>query len=103
MIRLVLAIVIGLPSVANAQEIKYFNTMQECGPADVMFNEALAYDETPLFSGFNSTYGVDGTAYYGQMLFTVNQDSGTWSLFSVYDDGTVCLVNFGAEFEPVAN
>lgn len=100
MLRLITAIAMVLPAVANAQEIFY--TRQECGPSNTMFAESIYYEEQPLFSGMNVTYGYDGEPYYGNMMFTVNQETGSWSMFTLYPDGTVCMVNFGGLFEPIS-
>ena len=100
MLRLAL-VLLGLTSQATAQDLKYFYTRQECGPSITMFEEAMDYGETPLFVGKNVTFGVEGTPYYGEMMFTVNQESGSWSMFTIYPDGTVCMSNFGGAFEPV--
>lgn len=103
MLRLVLAFVIGLPAVASAQELKYFYTRQDCGQSYPMFAPSMDYGEKPLFVGTSVILGVDGTPYQGGMMFTVNQDSGTWTLFTMYNDGTVCVVAFGENFEPAPN
>jgi hypothetical protein len=34
------------------------------------------------------------------MLFQVNQDTGTWTLVSLWNDGTACVVAVGKEFTP---
>lgn len=101
MFRLALAFVVGLASSAGAQNLQYFYTRQDCGPSQFMFNPSIDYDETPLFVGSSATISVDGVPYVGTMMFTVNQDSGTWSMFAIFDDGTVCLTAFGEDFEPV--
>lgn len=102
MIRLITAIAMVLPVVANARDIDYFYTRQECGSIDTMFADAIIYyNEEPLFTGLNVTNSIDGEAYYGEMMFTVNQDTGSWSMFAIYPDGSACLINFGGLFEPV--
>lgn len=101
MLRSLIAVAIALPAVASAQDIRYFYTREECGPSNTMFAEAMDYGETPLFTGANAIFGTDGTPYYGTMMFTVNQDTGSWSMFTQYPDGTVCMVTFGGSFEPV--
>ena len=34
------------------------------------------------------------------MMMFVNQDTGTWSLITLYPDGTGCMVATGRDFEP---
>jgi hypothetical protein len=59
------------------------------------------YKEQPLFKGkgiqFSST---DGRGYVGSAMMFVNQDTGTWSLITLYGDGTGCMIASGKEFEP---
>lgn len=100
MLRLILAFVIGLPAVASAQEIKYFYTRQECDSANRIFANVNRYNETPLFIAETGAIGIEGELYTGGSLFFVNQDTGTWSLVTMYQDGTACITAFGSKFEP---
>lgn len=102
MLRYVLAFVIGLPVIANAQEeqSQLFYTRQECNTAEQMFLESISYGEQPLFVGGGITIAADGTPYVGDVVFTVNQDTGTWSLFTRYGDNILCLTAVGIAFEP---
>lgn len=63
------------------------------------------YGETVLFQGMayqqwiqpsTDTYGV--SQYL--MEFATNQDTGTWSIVQVYQDGTSCLMATGTAFTP---
>jgi hypothetical protein len=89
-------------SIAYGQEeTKYFYTRQECGPALVLLQNIVDnYNEEALFTGSNVSFGVDGMPYQGAGLFLVNQDTGTWSMLTMYGDGTACLTALGTEFEP---
>lgn len=101
MLRIVLAFVIGLPFVANAQEnIKYFYTQQQCMPMLDMVGIVETYQEEILFTTLGVQFDTQGNPYDSVMLFTVNQDSGTWSLISIYADGMNCVVASGGNFEP---
>lgn len=99
------AAAVALASVANAQDADQgkfdIYVKQQCGPSMIMFWEAMEYGEEPLFQGRTVTFMIDGTPVMGEMFFTVNQENGFWSLFSIYEDGTVCLVSFGNQFTPV--
>jgi hypothetical protein len=84
------------------EQSKRFITTQACDPvlkmSDVVMNK---YGETPLFQGEGIQFAAPtGQPYNSAMMFFVNQDSGTWSLVSLYADGTACMVANGRDFEP---
>lgn len=108
MSRLLLACAVSislLATTAFAQEqnqSKRFITTQACDPvvkmSDVVMNK---YGEQPLFQGEGLQFAAPtGQPYKSSMMFFVNQDSGTWSLVSLYEDGTACMVANGRKFEP---
>ena len=108
MSRLLLACAVSislLATTAFAQEQnqgKRFITTQACDPvakmSDIVMNK---YGETPLFQGEGIQFAAPtGQPYNSAMMFFVNQDSGTWSLVSLYADGTACMVANGRTFEP---
>ena len=108
MSRLLLACAVSislLATTAFAQEqnqSKRFITTQACDPvvkmSDVVMNK---YGEQPLFQGEGIQFAAPtGQPYNSAMMFFVNQDSGTWSLVSLYADGTACMVANGRTFEP---
>jgi|TARA_B100001093_G_scaffold443170_1_gene445324 hypothetical protein len=108
MSRLLLACAVSislLATTAFAQEqnqSKRFITTQACDPvvkmSDVVMNK---YGEQPLFQGEGIQFAAPtGQPYKSAMMFFVNQDSGTWSLVSLYEDGTACMVANGRTFEP---
>jgi hypothetical protein len=107
MFRLVYAATVALASVAHAQEpdsLKFeVYTRQECGPSMIMFWGAMEYAEEPLFQGRNIIVAPDGTPVVGEMFFTVNQNTGYWSFFTVFEDGTVCLTSYGNAFSPIVD
>ena len=91
-----------LAPTAFAQELKQFITAQPCGNViDMVDRISSEYDEEPLFVGNgNQLSARDGNWYSSSMMYFVNQDSGTWSLVSLYPDGTACMVAAGTKFEP---
>ena len=109
MSRLLLAFAVGislLATTALAQEqngqSKRFITTQACDPvltmSDIVMNK---YGEQPLFQGQGLQFAAQtGQAFRSSMMFFVNQDSGTWSLISLYPDGTACMVANGRDFQP---
>lgn len=94
-----------LATTAFAQEQnqgKRFITIQACDPvvkmSDLVMNK---YGEQPLFQGEGLQFAAtNGQPFKSSMMFFVNQDSGTWSLVSLYPDGTACMVANGRKFEP---
>ena len=106
MLRLALAFVLGLNIVssANAQQqsqSKTFYTKQPCAPFAEMLKTPANYKEKMLFTGTGLQFGVQGTeAFKGGMFFFVNQDTGTWTMVSVYGDGYACMVANGRDFAP---
>ncbi len=108
MARLLLACAVSISLLAStvfAQEqnqSKRFITTQACDPvvkmSDIVMNK---YGEQPLFQGGGLQFSAqNGQPYRSSMMFFVNQDTGTWSLISLYEDGTACMVANGRDFEP---
>ena len=96
-------VLLATVSTVYAQEKKYLQTRQECAPiGEMMATVMIDYGETGLFTGNSMVFGLDGTPYRGGVMFFVNQDTGTWSLMTVYSDGTACLTALGIDFEPYA-
>ena len=80
---------------------KYFYTRQECGtPSEMMQTVVQKYGELALFTGTGITIGYEGEPFTGGSMFFVNQDSGTWSMITLYGDGTACMTAVGTDFEP---
>ena len=101
MFRLVLALWLGLTSTAIAQESEYFYTRQECYPLRAFMDMVVIdWGESALFTGRGVTLGQDGTPFTGGVMLLVNQETGTWTLGTMYDNGTVCINAAGTEFEP---
>jgi hypothetical protein len=96
-----------LPTIALAQETpnrsaKTFYGTQACDDVMSMTNTVVGkYGEQPLFKGMGIQFSAaDGKGYAGSMMMFVNQDTGSWSLITLYGDGTGCMVASGKEFEP---
>ena len=105
MFRLALAFVLGLTIVppANAQEDnkKYFYTRQECWTSntalDLIVNQ---WGEEALFTGTGITLSQNGEPYTGGVMFFVNQETGSWTLATMYGDGSICISAAGSDFSP---
>lgn len=104
MLRFTLACVLGTllmsPSIAQETDTKYFITRQDCDPALTMLEVVTKYGEEPLFTGTGMQFSYQGQPFTGGVMFFVNQDTGTWSLVTVYGDGTACMTAIGTDFSP---
>ena len=103
--QLILSIVFVLAasSVVAQQQPKVFITQQPCDAFDKMFDTLNKYNEELLFTGDVMQFASpSGQPYNSGAFFFVNQDTGTWSLISLYADGTACMVAYGLNFEPYA-
>ena len=99
-----LAVVLATTAVL-AQSIdndkKYFNVRQECEPFEKMYQKVTErWGEKPLFIGQGLQISQTGEPFIGGSMFFVNQDSGSWSLVTLYQDGTACMTSAGTKFQP---
>ena len=90
------------PFAVQAQQSKKFLVEQICEPVQLMAAKVmLDYGEQPLFGAKGIQFSaVDGEAYKSDMMYFVNQDTGTWTLISLYGDGIGCMVATGNNFKP---
>lgn len=100
--RLPLTILALAAAPAFAQEDeKYFLVRQACDPLELVLETIEnKYQEQPLFTGTGTVVHISGQPFTGGSMFFVNQDTGTWTLATLYADGTACLTAFGADFAP---
>ena len=81
-------------------------TEMPCLPGTVAMREfAIRYREEPLWGGGAYIMALSPSAgtmqpMDGPVFFTVNQTTGTWSLFFGLDADTVCLLASGTGFAP---
>lgn len=101
---LIASIIVLISTITFAQETankKYFYTRQECYPAKEFMSLVMDnWKEEALFTGNSWVLDTDGKAFQGGAMFFVNQDTGTWTIASLYGDGTICIVTAGTEFSP---
>ena len=82
-------------------ESKMIVMQAPCGEADKMVNLTKKHDEQVLFLGEGITFAAGtGRSLTGGMIFTVNQDTGTWTMFQLYGDGVACMLMNGGNFQP---
>tara|TARA_B100000035_G_C21015628_1_gene561663 strand:+ start:857 stop:1216 length:360 start_codon:yes stop_codon:yes gene_type:complete len=80
---------------------KRFFTMQSCDDPRKMAGLIMRkYKEEPLFRGQGMQFNINGQMYWSDMMYFVNQETGSWSLVALFKDGIACLVANGRAFEP---
>lgn len=84
----------------NDTDKKFFFTRQECDPAEKIMDFLSTYGEEPLFTGLAMTFSLQGQPFTGSSMFFVNQETGSWSLVTMYADETACMTAIGSEFSP---
>lgn len=105
MLRLTLAFILCLAApIVSAQEppkeLRFF-AMQSCDNPLTMTDLIMRkYGEQPLFRGQGMQFHWNGQMYTSDMMYFVNQESGSWSLVALYKDGMACMVANGRNFEP---
>jgi hypothetical protein len=103
-LTITIALICVAASTVSAQDRRLFYTRQECAPvAQMVRDTAMQYGETALFTGENTTLGTEGQPFRGGAMFFVNQDTGTWTLLTLYQDGVACVSAAGIDFEPYAD
>ena len=76
-------------------------TRAPCDPLPKMINTIAKYKEEILFVGDGMTFAAQsGQPLVGNMMFLVNQETGTWSMLQIFKDGLACMVINGKKFEP---
>ena len=96
---------VATPTITNAQQepqqqTKTLVVAQICDPVGVMMQTIQRYQEEPLFQTQTVTQHVSGEWFEGSSMFFVNQETGTYSMVTLYPDGTACMQATGTNFEP---
>jgi len=95
-------------SVGYAQEIEplgSYNTVTLCyDPGEIAALSTVQFRESPLFTGLGrlDSYDANGNPAIleGDVVFTVNQDTGTWAMLIRSPQNVLCTVATGSSFEP---
>lgn len=98
-----LAIAALIPNLAVADTFAVnIASMCSSNVVEIIAN-SVQYQQEPLFTGLTFDYDQNKNAVPGRLVFTVNQDTGTYSIFTFYENGWVCLHREGFLFEPYTN
>ena len=96
----VLAGLLSLSTTATAETKPYY-TRAPCTPFQVSADLLAEYGETILLTGNLLTFPAqDNEPAMGRMVFSTNQDTGTYSIIQLFPDGMACLIGSGFAFEP---
>lgn len=92
---------LATPLVAQEQPFNApFMASQPCTNFPIVAQIVRDKGEEMLFKGDIIQRHVSGQIVPAQMVFTTNQDTGTWTLLALFPGDIACLVANGAEFEP---
>ncbi len=82
-------------------DVKTFVSKQPCADWETMLSTPAKYKEEMLFTGNGLQFSAsNGQPYTGGMFFFTNQDTGSWTMLSVYADGMACMIANGKDFAP---
>lgn len=85
---------------AFAQEVPPFHSVQACGTMPDMAEQMREYGEEILFNGKILQQHISGQLVDTEFVFSTNQDTGSWTMISLFPNGWSCLVANGTGFEP---
>ena len=86
-------------STAAAQDV-VFTAEQSCFDWNSMARETASYNEEILFSAIGYQNHIAMGSMGSEVIFLVNQNTGTWSLVSLLDEETACYIASGIDFTP---
>lgn len=100
--KYLILITVLLTTSVSAQEVPPFYSVQHCDTFKIVSQEVESFGETILFNGEVTQLmaGPDGTFMKSQFVFTTNQDTGTWSLISLFPNMWACTIASGDNFKP---
>ena len=86
---------------AKAEQRQMFVRMFCDSNWEEVFKTTKKYEEEILFSGKSLVTELKtNLPFSGSMFFSVNQEKGTWSMITIYVDGTACMTTTGTNFQP---
>ena len=92
---------LATPLVAQEQPFNQpFMASQPCGDFLTVAQVVREKNEEMLFKGDMVQRHISGQIVPNKMVFTTNQDTGTWYLLALFPGNIACLVANGTEFEP---
>ncbi len=77
-----------------------FMASQPCSNFTIVAPVIKEKGEEMLFKGDVVQRHISDQIVPAKMVFTTNQDTGTWSLLALYPGNIACLIANGTNFEP---
>jgi hypothetical protein len=99
MLKYLLPLTIAASGVV-AQEIPPFKAVQSCETLPYMASQVKQYGEEILFNGKILQQHESGQFVKTEFVFSTNQETGSWTLVSLFPNGWACMVANGSDFEP---
>ena len=98
--KLLLTSALLVSNTAFGQEFPTFHSVQPCADYKTLKQQTDKYDETILFKGNSILKHISGQLVNAEFVFTVNQDTGTWTMVALYPNRVACMVTNGTRFTP---
>ena len=97
--KLLIALALISTSLAYAQKVPQNKVSVEitCFPLSDFRRVLDAYDEEPVFS-MNTIVRRNGQLIDNETIFTLNMETGDWTVYRQIDDETVCVQAAGDSF-----
>lgn len=91
-----------LPFIATSAlaQDRPFDARMPCNTVEFVAEQSVKYKEETLFNGKMLQQHASGQMVPSEFVFTVNQDTGTWTMVSLFPNGIACMVANGTDFEP---
>ena len=101
MFKYLIPLLLAAPLAAQEQPFNQpFMASQPCGDFMTVAPVIQRNNEEMLFKGDVIQRHISGQIAPAKMVFTTNQDTGTWSLLALFPGNIACLVANGTNFEP---
>lgn len=110
LLAILIASMLVFPAHADQHDVEEFDPLNEatvftvkqfCRPTMLFIQLLSISGQQLLFSTESiSIAALDFRPYYGLGMFFVNQETGEWTMLTVYDDSMACITAYGSDFEP---
>jgi len=100
--KLVLLLSLLLPLSVVAEEpvleeegYEWYTKDVQCGDAETIFKSLTEWGEKPLFMGNAMSLSKHGVGTKTMMMFTINEETKSWTVIETTNDKMNCIVAFG--------
>lgn len=88
------------PAVPAPERANTFWTGNECAPFAIVRQYTVNLNQKALFIGKGEQLLPNLEILNSEIMFFVNQDTGTWTLLTLWPNQVACLVAKGTDFRP---